>query len=109
MINVEFLPPGNRSAVTFAQNCSMRIRSLAILLVIIQFGISCSPNDVDEDNSLKKYFDENKVNGSFCLFDNAIGKFTVYDLDRYKDSAYVPASTFKIVNALIGVETEIGS
>jgi beta-lactamase class D len=29
----------------------------------------------------------------------------VYNLPRYKDSAYLPASTFKIVNSLIGLET----
>ena len=67
--------------------------------------LSCSQNNVKEDHSLKIYFDENKVAGTFGLFDNAEGKFTIYDLSRFKDSAYLPASTFKIVNALIGIET----
>ena len=66
---------------------------------------ACSPNNVKEDDSLKKYFDEHKVTGTFGLFDNARGKFTIYDLKKFKDSAYLPASTFKIVNALIGLET----
>ena len=78
---------------------------LLILVAIIQFGNSCSPNNVEEDDSLKKYFDENKVTGSFGLFDNAIGQFTIYKLQHFKDSAYLPASTFKIVNSLIGIET----
>ena len=30
---------------------------------------------------------------------------TVYNLTRYRDSNYPPASTFKIVNALIGPQT----
>jgi beta-lactamase class D len=36
---------------------------------------------------------------------NATGKFTVYNLSRYRDSSYLPASTFKIVNSLIGLQT----
>lgn len=54
---------------------------------------------------MKKYFDENKVEGCFALMDNATGKFTVYNLSRYRDSSYLPASTFKIVNSLIGLQT----
>lgn len=59
------------------------------------------------DNSLKKYFDENHVTGTFGWFDNGQGQFTIYNLPRFKDSAYLPASTFKIVNSLIGIETGI--
>ena len=33
--------------------------------------------------------------------------FTVYNLDRYRDSAFLPASTFKIVNSLIGLQTGV--
>ncbi len=36
---------------------------------------------------------------------NGTGKFTVYNLARYRDSSYLPASTFKIVNSLIGLQT----
>lgn len=66
---------------------------------------ACSPNNVAIDTSVKKYFDQNKVTGCFGLFDNGQGRFTVYNLPRYSDSAYLPASTFKIVNSLIGLET----
>ncbi|MES2371004.1 MAG: class D beta-lactamase [Bacteroidota bacterium] len=67
--------------------------------------ISCSPNNVKTDDSLKKYFDENHVTGTFGLYNNATGQFTIYNLARFKDSAFLPASTFKIVNSLIGLET----
>ncbi len=66
---------------------------------------ACSPNNVTVDDSLKKYFDENHVTGTFGLFDNGQGQFSIYNLSRFKDSAYLPASTFKIVNSLIGLET----
>ncbi len=66
---------------------------------------ACSQNNVTVDDSLKKYFDENHVTGTFGLYDNGQGQFTIYNLSRFKDSAYLPASTFKIVNSLIGIET----
>lgn len=75
----------------------------AVLLVVV--GWACSPNNVNIDNSLKKYFDENKVDGCFGLFDNGTGRFTIYNLARYRDSSFLPASTFKIVNSLIGLQT----
>lgn len=75
------------------------------LFVISSLLFSCSPNNVTEDNSLKKYFDSANVTGCFGLFDNALGRFTIYNLKRYRDSSYLPASTFKIVNSLIGIQT----
>lgn len=66
---------------------------------------SCTLNNVTEDDDLKKYFDENNVEGCFALFNNGTGKFTIYNLSRYRDSSYLPASTFKIVNSLIGLQT----
>jgi beta-lactamase class D len=66
---------------------------------------ACSTNNVKQDDSLGKYFTENKVEGCFAIMDNASGKFTVYNLGRYRDSSYLPASTFKIVNSLIGLQT----
>lgn len=77
-------------------------------LLMINFSlliISCSPNNVKIDNGLKKYFDEKQVTGTFGLYDNGTGQFLIYDLSRFKDSAYTPASTFKIMNSLIGIET----
>jgi beta-lactamase class D len=67
--------------------------------------IACSPNNVSEDASLKKYFDESAVTGCFGMFDNGAGQFTIFNVRRYRDSAYTPASTFKIVNSLIGLQT----
>ena len=67
--------------------------------------IGCSPNNVKTDESLEKYFTDNNVTGCFALLDNGTGDFTVYNLSRYRDSAYLPASTFKIVNSLIGLQT----
>lgn len=82
------------------------MKGLSLLQVIIVIFLqACSPNNVKTDNSLKQYFDENNVEGCFALMDNGTGKFTIYNLSRYRDSSYLPASTFKIVNALIGLQT----
>lgn len=81
----------------------MRFLSVIFLLSTVILT-SCTTNNVKEDASLKKYFDDNKVIGTFGLFDNGQGNFIIYNLSRYKDSAYLPASTFKIVNSLIGLQ-----
>jgi len=81
------------------------MRSLLYTFAILLFLQSCSQNNVKEDKNLTKYFDENKVEGCFALMDNGTGQFTVHNLGRYRDSSYLPASTFKIVNSLIGLQT----
>lgn len=82
----------------------MLYRIIALCLLPLAFA-ACSPNNVDEDKELEKYFTENKVTGCFGLFNNGSGRFTVYNLPRFTDSVYTPASTFKIINSLIGLET----
>jgi beta-lactamase class D len=96
---------------TLARNREVKFGRISILLqfLIVNFSffifLSCSPNNVKIDNSLGKYFDEQQVAGTFGLYDNGTGQFIIYNLSRFKDSAYLPASTFKIVNSLIGIET----
>ena len=83
----------------------MNNRNICFFLFISLLLHACSPNNVVVDNSLAKYFDQNHVTGTFALFDNGQGNFIVYNLPRYRDSAYLPASTFKVVNSLIGLQT----
>jgi beta-lactamase class D len=88
---------------TFAKIFFMKLPVFALVLMIL--FVSCSSNNVKEDKKLAKYFDENNVGGCFALMDNGTGRFTVHNLRRYRDSSYLPASTFKIVNSLIGLQT----
>src|SRR5688572_12953085 len=76
----------------------------SIIIITTTFFSSCSVNKAKIDNSLKKYFDSAKVDGCFSLFNNATGAVTVYNmnLDTHR---FLPASTFKIVTTLIGIET----
>lgn len=82
----------------------MRLIGYGIFALSFLF-FSCGQNNVNVDKSLAKYFTENKVEGCFALMDNGTGEFTVHNLPRYRDSLYSPASTFKIVNSLIGLQT----
>ena len=79
----------------------MRI-AIGLLLVV---GIaSCSRTNLTEKEGLKKYFDEYKVEGSFAMFDNSRGEHTIYNPQR-DTMRFLPASTFKIVNALAALQT----
>ncbi len=80
----------------------IRFLSLALFATVI---VACSPNNVKEDTSLDQYFKKYKVEGTFGMFDNGKGNFSLYNVTRFKDSAYLPASTFKIINSLVGIET----
>jgi len=78
-----------------------------VFLLLSFLLTSCSQNNVTEDNSFKKYFDSAGVSGSFGLFDNGQGHFTIYDLPRFRDSVFLPAGTFDILQSLIGIQTGV--
>ncbi len=72
-------------------------------LCLISFT-SCSVNKAKIDNDLKKYFDAKNVEGCFTMLNNTDGKITVYNMAM--DTLRVtPASTFKIMNSLVGLQT----
>ncbi len=83
----------------------MRILFKIAAIALVLYCTACSPNNVSINNDLKKYFDNNHVIGTFGLLDNGQNEFTVYNLLRFKDSTFLPAPTFDIVNSLIGIET----
>jgi beta-lactamase class D len=84
------------------KNTLLLLANLLLLTVLF----SCSVNKAKIDNSLKKYFDDNKVDGCFTLLNNADGKVTVYNM-TLDTQRFLPASTFKIVNSLIGLQTGV--
>ncbi|MGF2413262.1 penicillin-binding transpeptidase domain-containing protein [Ferruginibacter sp.] len=81
-----------------------RLLNFFLFAICIFSFTSCSVNKAKIDNSLKKYFDENNVDGCFTLLNNADGKVTVYNM-ALDTQRFTPASTFKIVNSLIGLQT----
>lgn len=61
-------------------------------------------NEIRSD--FKKYYDQFKVEGSFVVYDQNKNAYTFYNQEQFKQ-AYTPASTFKICNSLIGLETGV--
>jgi len=55
---------------------------------------------------IKKYFDEYDVTGSFMVYDMYADKYNYYDSSRCF-TRFTPASTFKIPNSIIGLETGV--
>ncbi len=81
-----------------------RLKVIFATIVTLAFYTSCSVNSAEIDNDLKKYFDTRNVDGCFTMLNNATGKVTVYNM-KLDTMRFSPASTFKIVSSLIGLET----
>ena len=79
-----------------------RFHSFFVLLFSIFIYSSCTVNNVTVEDELGELFKSNKVKGTFGMFDNSRGEFTIYDLDRFKE-VYPPGETFNIMTALIGL------
>jgi beta-lactamase class D len=79
-------------------------KALTALSCVALLTAGCTVNNVDIDDSLGKHFEASGAKGTFGMFDNSRGRFTIYNLDRFKER-FSPASTFKIVNAMIGLQT----
>lgn len=82
----------------------MKKEFLFLLITSLFIISSCTVNQAKIDNGLKKYFDSSNVDGCFSLLDNATGEITLYNM-KLDTQRVLPASTFKIVNSLIGLET----
>jgi beta-lactamase class D len=73
-------------------------------LFAVLLTTSCSLKKATVDKELKKYFDEKNVDGCFTMMDNNTGGITVYNM-QMDTTRFTPASTYKILNSLIGLET----
>lgn len=77
-------------------------RLLLVLLLSSSF-ISFSQESIEKED-WAKFFNEAEVNGCMILFDTKTDVSKYYNEKRC-DSTYLPASTFKIINSLIALET----
>ncbi|MCP9752565.1 class D beta-lactamase [Ferruginibacter sp. HRS2-29] len=84
-------------------NTSLFLFLTSLFLVSIS---SCSVNKAKIDNNLKKYFDSRNVEGCFTMLNNTDGQITVYNMEL-DTTRFLPASTYKIVNSLIGLQTGV--
>ncbi len=78
--------------------------------LLIMFSNSCASQTQWERNftihgEFQKYFDKCGVDGSFAIFDNNSQEWILSDTVSVKKQS-LPASTFKIINLLIALETK---
>jgi beta-lactamase class D len=57
-------------------------------------------------NDFKNIYDQYQVEGTFVLYDQNSDKYIIYNQKKV-EAAFSPASTFKICNSLIGLETGV--
>jgi beta-lactamase class D len=61
-----------------------------------------------EEPAWREYFNSAGVTGALLLYDPAVGRYRTSDLARSR-APYIPASTFKIFNALAALEAHVVS
>ncbi len=77
---------------------------ILLLVVLLPALINAQATDIGED--FKKFYDNYKVEGSFVLYDLSNDKYIFYNQSQFKQN-FTPASTFKICNSLIGLESGV--
>jgi beta-lactamase class D len=82
-------------------------RLLFSLYIVPLLFAACSTNNVTIDDSIGKDFNAAGVTGSCGLYDNGQGHFTIYNLNRFRDSGYSPGPTFDILQSLIAIQTGV--
>jgi beta-lactamase class D len=96
----------------------MKLRNIVLNLLALVLFISCISSNKKRSKSVlalndtiavhqefKKYFDSCKVSGSIAIYDNVKKKWILSDtIDTNVET--LPASTFKIINLLIALETK---
>ena len=82
-------------------------KELAIVFFIFSSLLSCNEEQT-KDLPLKKIYEKYEVEGSFLLKSLNDGKVYVYN-KKNAQKGMVPASTFKIVSSIIGLETGIAT
>ncbi len=78
-----------------------------VIFIVFMSNWFCSTcQTYDTIPGFKKYFDEYKVVGSFVMYDMKNDRYTFYNPSQFNEE-FPPASTFKICNSLIGLETGV--
>ena len=81
------------------------------VLFVLALTVYCLPGytqkqETEIRDDFKKYYDQFNVKGSFVLYDQKNNKYIFYNQEQ-TTQAFTPASTFKICNSLIGLETGV--
>lgn len=77
-----------------------------LFIAIIGFQSCKEKQKTEIRDDFKTYYDQYEVKGSFALYDQNADKFILCNETQFREP-YIPASTFKICNSLIGLETGV--
>lgn len=75
------------------------------LSIILLLSLSLSMFAQNDSQDWSKFFNDAQVNGCMVLFNTQTQQTQYYNKKRC-DSSYLPASTFKVLNSLIALETK---
>lgn len=83
-------------------------RNAGWMIIFSLMLVSCSTHTVKKDTppNFQPFFDEYNVKGCFLVYDMRNDHYQIYNSRRCEEG-YLPASTFKILNSLIGLETGV--
>lgn len=87
----------------------MQNKLLSILILLLILISASSFNIVPEDiirSDFKKYYDRFNVQGSFVMYSQNEDAYTYYSKEQ-TSHAFTPASTFKICNTLISLDSKV--
>ncbi|GAB3248601.1 OXA-48 family carbapenem-hydrolyzing class D beta-lactamase OXA-54 [Larkinella harenae] len=76
--------------------------ALAALLLLMSYRTA----SITERPDFERFFTDKKLKGSFLLYDPQRDHYTAYNFERTR-KGFLPASTYKILNTLIGLETGV--
>ncbi len=87
--------------------------SLLLIIVLVILGAGCAPSNsddrsarVEERADFAEHFREAGAVGTFVLYDPGEGRHLVHNAERARER-FIPASTFKILNSLVALETGV--
>ena len=83
-------------------------KKIGLIIVLMSFVANCYSNQPKELSELKNLFDKYKVDGSILIYNQNENVYMGYNLERC-NIAFCPASTFKIPNTLIALESGIAT
>ena len=89
-------------------NMRVKLHQIGLIVLLITTLGSCTiqPAKKDVPPNFQPFFQEYGVEGCFLLYDLKNDLYQIYNSQRCEEG-FLPASTFKILNSLIGLETGV--
>jgi len=75
-----------------------------IIALLLAINPAFAAEKVEESSAMASIFQKHKVHGTFVLLDARTGQLKAHNTER-ASKRFIPASTFKIPNTIIGLET----